>query len=479
MHYHLPHILDMTEGQHFERKSARIAPKDVVKELAGFANASGGIVVIGLEDNGDIAGFHVKGAKMPEEYLEAIRLLPCRPPLKVTDELLPVNNAQGESDHLLILDVQAENNRVVESHDNEVYLRVNDKTVKLSYEDRRKLEFDKGQRWFEDEEVPDSSLEDVDTDIMAQYQARMGIQSFTAEEVLKSRNLLRNGRLTHAGLLLFGKDPSRYLPGARMRFLRFEGKAMQPGLDFNLVKEISITGSIPKMIQRAKDVISAQLREFQYLDIHTGQFQPMPEYPEFAWFEGVVNALTHRDYSIQGDHVRVSMYENRLEIFSPGKLPNIVTLENMKYTRFSRNPKIARVLADFGWVKELNEGVRRIYSEMEKSLLGTPEFREPNGHSVVLVLQNNILNRHVRMTDRMKKMMDSGVLKALSDEEFAVCAQAFGNGRVTVGGVTSLIGRAKPYCSRLLKGLVDMGVLRWRGSNPNDPKQYYEFRSNE
>lgn len=64
-----------------------------------------------------------------------------------------------------------------------------------------------------------------------------------------------------------------------------------------------------------RDFIRTQLREFQYLD-DNGQFQILPEYPEFAWFEGVVNAVTHRDYSVYGDHIRVLMFDSRLEIHS-------------------------------------------------------------------------------------------------------------------------------------------------------------------
>ena len=70
------------------------------------------------------------------------------------------------------------------------------------------------------------------------------------------------------------------------------------------------------------------------------------------------------------------MFDDRLEIYSPGKLPNIVTVENIKHERFSRNPRIARTLTEFGWVREMNEGVKRIYSEMESYLLHEPKYTE-------------------------------------------------------------------------------------------------------
>ena len=100
----------------------------------------------------------------------------------------------------------------------------------------------------------------------------------------------------------------------------------------------------------------------------------VPEYPEFAWQEGIVNAVAHREYALTGSYIKVTMYDDRLEIESPGKLPNIVTVENIRETRFSRNPRISRVLTEMGWVRELNEGVKRIYSDMERFFLEAPIY---------------------------------------------------------------------------------------------------------
>ncbi len=82
-----------------------------------------------------------------------------------------------------------------------------------------------------------------------------------------------------------------------------------------------------------------------------------------------MNAVTHREYGMTGSYIKVSMFDDRLEILSPGKLPSIVTIDNIRDTRFSRNPRIARVLTEFGWVRELNEGVKRIYEDMEDFFL--------------------------------------------------------------------------------------------------------------
>ena len=110
------------------------------------------------------------------------------------------------------------------------------------------------------------------------------------------------------------------------------------------------------------------------------------------------------------------MYDDRLEIESPGRLPNIVTVENIRETRFSRNPRISRVLTEMGWVRELNEGVKRIYSDMESFFLEAPIYSEPE-QSVRLVLKNNIIMRSIRQGNRAMKSFGQDVWNSLDNIE--------------------------------------------------------------
>ena len=215
------------------------------------------------------------------------------------------------------------------------------------------------------------------------------------------------------------------------------------------------------------------LREFQFLG-PDGKFRTVPEYPEFAWFEGLVNAVTHRDYAFRGDYVRVSMFDDRLEIVSPGALPNIVTLDNMRETRYSRNPRIARTLVEFGWVRELNEGVQRIYSEMRSMLLGAPTYSEPDNAKVRLTLENNIVARTVRRREALEDRLSPESMAPLGEYELAAVRLAFANGKVTAAELAEHIGRGQRTATRVLKGLSkDGGLLEWHGSSATDPNQFY------
>ena len=187
----------------------------------------------------------------------------------------------------------------------------------------------------------------------------------------------------------------------------------------------------------------------------------MPAYPEFAWFEGLVNAVTHRDYSFRGDYIRVSMFDDRLEIVSPGSLPNIVTLDNMRTTRYSRNPRIARTLVEFGWVRELNEGVKRIYTEMQDSLLNDPVYTEPGRAKVQLTLENNIVARTVRRSEALEDKLSAEELASLDQYELAAICLAFTNGKVTARELADHIGRTRRTAGSVLRDFRSFRSAWW------------------
>ncbi|HFI0394103.1 TPA: ATP-binding protein [Streptococcus suis] len=472
MYKNVSHWQTAKESQYLDRKSARKKPSELLKHLIAFANADGGQLVIGIEDEKQdniITGFK-DGRAYPIDDFKKIDREMRETPLDLSFEEIPVVNHKGEDDLILVISVELSSNRVIAAPNDEVYLRQGDETVKLSYAQRIQLSYDKGQRFFEDEVVPDATLEDIDDHLVQDFKNRFDISDRSTEEILKARRFLINGKLTKAAILLFGKYPSAFFPQARVRFQRFDGTDMGTGSSFNVIKEVTFDDALPSLIIKVRDFIRTQLREFQYLD-DNGQFQILPEYPEFAWFEGVVNAVTHRDYSVYGDHIRVLMFDDRLEIHSPGKLPNIVTVENIKYERFSRNPRIARTLTEFGWVREMNEGVKRIYSEMESAFLHEPKFSEP-GNKVLLTLENNIVSRHLRTRDSLEKQFsDFGELTA--DEQLIIHFMYNSGERMTTAKAIELTGRSRKYIVKTFKKLQELGIVIWYGSNKNDKNQYY------
>ena len=268
------------ENQYFDRKSARKDDKEIAKHISAFANAAGGKLVIGIEDDGEVTGFKRSGARDIENF-ERAALTTCTPTPIVRKDRIPVVNSSGEEDLVLVLDIEASTSHsVARESDDEVFLRQNDRSVRLNREQVLALEYDKGQRIFEDELVEDSSLDDIDHEVLDRYKGILGTDA-PDEQVLRSRRFMRNGRLTVAGALLFAHDPSAMMPQARVRVLRYDGVKMETGERLNITKERSFCGPLPKVIQGAYELISSMLREFQFLG-SDGKFQTVPEYPEFA-----------------------------------------------------------------------------------------------------------------------------------------------------------------------------------------------------
>lgn len=473
--YTMDYILGTPESVYLDKKSARITPKEMVRHVVAFANANGGVLAIGVEDDNTLTGFSMQNAHSIDEYKAAIITYCCPTPSVSYQQ---ITYGEHEGDFVLLIIIDASNNQIVKkTPNNEVFLRLNDTSQKLTHEQILNLEYDKGQRFFEDIEVSDASVdEDIDISLIETYKERMNSnKAMSCEQILRSRNLIRNNHLTNAALLLFGKNPSQYLPHARVKFIRYNGTKQLTGERINIIKEMTFDSSIPSILRNIAEFIRPQMREFQTID-KSGQFTSIPEYPEFAWFEGIVNALTHRDYSITGDYIRISMYDDRLEIFSPGKLPNIVTLENMQNTRYSRNPRIARVLSEFGWVKELNEGVKRIYDEMQKYFLHEPIYSEPNNRAVLLTLQNSITSRHIRAVDKLSERFSSS-WDSFTSMERQTIQFLYAKGKGTTKEVAEYLVTSPVTARSVLKGLCDKEIIVWVGTSTTDPCQHYVLSS--
>jgi len=265
----------------------------------------------------------------------------------------------------------------------------------------------------------------------------------------------------------------QFYPNCRIRFVRYDGTFAQVGTSINIIRDKSFDLSILQIIEEARLFIGSQLREFTALNASSGKFQIVPEYPEFAWLEGIVNAVAHREYAMSGSYIKVSMYDDRLEIESPGKLPNIVTVENIRETRYSRNPHISRVLTEFGWVRELNEGVKRIYEDMATLFLDPPEYSEPE-QTVKLILKNNIVMRKMRQENRAASLFGDDQWDRLDSLEREILTFLASRGKATCAELADYAEKTGKTIRLRLNKLIDNGMIRANGKK-NDPGRTYEL----
>lgn len=402
----------------------------------------------------------------------------CKPMPQYNEEFLNVINSKGEEDQLLLLHIQPCVDQIVRTINDSTYLRIGDKTKELKGDDLRNLEYAKSTRHFEDEINRDASIEDLDEELISEYKEKLDASHLPTEQVLKARAFIKsqdgNNYLTNAAVLLFAKNISQFYPNCRVRFVRYDGNSAQVGTRMNIIKDKNIECNILKLIDETRLFISSQLREFTALDPLTGKFKTVPEYPEFSWLEGIVNAVTHREYGMSGRYILVTMFDDRLEIKSPGKLPNIVTVDNIKDTRYARNPRISRVLTDFGWVRELNEGVKRIYSDTADFFLDEPEYSEPE-YSVKLILKNNIVMRNIRQESRLERIITPEIWQQLDELEKSILTYLASRKTVTRAELCTFTSKAPNTISARLNHLIRLNIIKRNGSK-YDPKQTYEMK---
>lgn len=377
------------ENQYFERKGRATKASKLANEIIGMLNASGGVIAFGLSESGEVEDLN----QLVPEKLDAYRKIIndfIHPPANVLLEEITLEG--GEL--VFLYHIEQDHERLFHRKDNEdVFLRVADSNKgPLGREEVRKLEYNKPIRSFEDELRPDFNPADFRKSVCEYYREKMRFEG-TFEELAVKRNLAarKDGKVVYknAAILVFAEDPTQYIPNASVRYVRYTGKERRSGSEFNVIKDERFEECLPRLVELLDRFIHATLRDYYFLSMEDGKFQRIPEYPKEAWLEGIVNAICHRSYNLQGNSIYIRHYDDRLEISNSGPLPAQVTVETIMKERYSRNPRIARVLSEMGYVRELNEGVPRIFSAMHQSMLAEPVYTDVND-TVTLTLRNKV-----------------------------------------------------------------------------------------
>lgn len=388
-------------------------------------------------------------------------------------EFLNVINRKGQEDRVLLIHIQPAHGTLIRTNKDDTYLRMGDKSCLLKGEALQQLEYSRQLLKFEETQAINAELSDLDEGIIEEYKKHIAASDLTNEQVLQARGFLINGKPTFGALLLFARNIRQFYPNCRVRFLRYEGQEAKTGTRLNLIKDHTIEAPIPTLISKAIEFISSQLRDFSALDPETGKFKTTSEYPEFAWQEGLINAITHREYALSGDYIRVIMYDDRLVIESPGKLPAPVTTKNIKHTRYARNTAISRVLNELGWVKELNEGVKRIYTDMEESFLNPPLYTEPqDAPSVKLLLFNNIDVRRKCRVDSISQKIGIDNWNTLDDITKSILTYLSTVNDAGNKELVHITGYSPNTIMRRLRILMQSGLVRSHGLNTSPNRRY-------
>ncbi len=456
-------VKEQPEGQFLERKSAydrmgkvlRPRPvkevvRDIAEALVAMANADGGTVVLGMEDDGTVSG-------VPERYdPEKVRaqihdLIRPRLNFRLSEILL-----EGKSIWVFETDWSPEVHQLT---DGRYLMRVGSQNLPFPAADIEAIKRSRLQRATEMQFLPDVSLEDLDLNLLEELARRSGM-SLSPEEILIHYRLAEraNGRLrlTLAAVLLFGKDPTRWHPRCGIEFIRWEGQERRTGAELNITKRLRMEAPLVRLVEEAFETIQFYIPERQHLvDLF---FDERFAYPTFAWQEAIVNAVAHRDYRLGGLGIEVHLFDDRMEIWSPGELVEPVTLERLRRgerVHASRNPRIVRVLTAFGYMRELGEGIPRMFEVMEREGLRPPEFHLEGGRFVVTLYSTPIYRPE---TMRWLRRFEG---QGLTRNQIRLLAYAYEHGgRFTSRAYQKLVGVDIYTASRDIKDLIRRGIVR-------------------
>ena len=468
-------FLDRDEGQHFERKSLFEGPErtksrprrdirdDVAENVAAFANAEGGILILGIEDE-DLT---IAGHKLPPRALNAVletpssRLIPPQPKGFVVTV----------GDHeLIVFDVPMED--VPVRVDGRGFpLRIGDQTVQSSESQINALKVE-GVKVSWEKSQSSATLADLDAGLLELARQNAGLSGLTDEEYLIKRKLAyRRGSnlvLSNAAELLFAsEDPDH--PNAGVRLFRVIGTERHTGARYNVEERPRIEGNLHSIITEVSNAISSLLRRPSRLV--GNRFQETPEYPDFAWREALLNAIAHRDYGIEGTGTEIRVFDDRMEVVSPGALVGSLTLEELlrlERIHQSRNPRIVRVLVDLGFAREQGEGIPRMFLEMEDAFLPQPEIQDTRRDVTVILRNTPTLSRS---DHTFISRLD---LPGLSRNEFRALLHAHREGQIDNAKLRGLSGLDTLDASRLLRGLCDKNLLEL---HPHGSNSYYTLTS--
>ena len=383
-------------GTEFKRDS--IGNRDLARELVALANLRGGCVLLGVEDDGTVAG-------VTRPRLEEWVMTSCRD--KVRPELIPYfelvrEAAPGRDVAVVRVDRGWDVHHLWHDNHRTYYIRVGSQSREASAEELQRLFQQRGTLRPDTRPVSGSSFGDLDVRRLRDYFDRVRQQTPPSPDdesgwrtLLLNTELLAEGQdntpATVGGLLLFARDPNRFLPQAGIDAVAYPGTDK----DYAAKERTALRGPLVPylaagrveesgLVDRAIEFVRRNIEVTASLEDGARRAERWT-YPEEAVREAVVNALVHRDYLLSGTDVELSIYEDRMEIVSPGRLPNGITPDRMRTgCRAARNQLIKDVMRDYGYLEHMGMGVpRKIVKGMREHNGTEPDLVEDEERFIV------------------------------------------------------------------------------------------------
>lgn len=390
-------LLTLDEGHFAELKAIEVSTKNLGRTVSAFANAAGGDLYVGIGET-ELLGVKVRtwrGFRDQEAANGHLQSLEALFPLgaEYSYEFLLCPGSIG-----LVLHITVQRTpQIARAHNKKVFVRKGAQNIEAKgAEALRRLELDKGIVSYESQPVnADLTLLTKSENLASFVQHVVPMQ--TPAVFVRKQSLARSNKPVVAGILLFAEEPQAVLPKSGVKLFRYKTAARVGTRETLAGEPEAIEGTTYDVISGAVKKTVAMVEGIQRLG--PKGFEPVV-YPEKALHEIVTNAILHRDYSIATD-VQIRVFENRIEVESPGRLPGHVTTRNILKTQFSRNGILVRLIHKFPDPpnKDVGEGLNTAFDEMKRFRLKPPLIRETENAVIVEI-------RHDRLASPEESVMD-------------------------------------------------------------------------
>ncbi len=428
----------MRENQRVEFKESW--RDEYLKTLCAFANTEGGLMYIGMSDKGEPIGL-----KNTDYLLETL-------PNKIRNSLnilasVKVEHIKG----IEVIKIETPPSEVPISYKGKFYIRSGSTTQEVSGMELVKFLMKK-QKLSWDALLSDAGIDEIDEETVLKFKNmakdRLAIsEGDSIEKILENLELLRDGKLTNAGLLLFGKNPGGYFLNATTRVGRFRTET-------EIMDTVDIKGNLFNQVNKVVDAIKKHLNvRFEIKGIER---KDTWDYPLPAIREACINALIHRDY-MDSAEIQIKIYDDRIWFWNPGKLPEGITVDILKNEHFSkpRNKLIAMVFYYAGLIERWGTGTRRMVELCREHGLPEPEFREfGNGFSVIFY-------KDVYNEENLKKI-------GLNERQIKAVLYVKEKGKITNKEYQKVNECSKATATRDIMDLVNRGLLIASGTGKRD-----------
>jgi predicted HTH transcriptional regulator len=362
----LERIIKLGETSRVQFKLTLDHQDKIAAEIIAMANAKGGMIIFGVEDKtGAIAGLDYVGLQTINNKLATIASDLVKPPVYLSTEALTLYESTPRERNLLIVSIDEGVNKPYKDHNGTIWMKQgSDKRKLLDNAEIARL-FQQSANLSADEmEVHGTSVKDLDEWLFSEYfeaefKCTWQDKNLEFEQALRVKKVLRNNQVTLAGLLFFGRDPQAWKPAFTIKAVSFVGNDVT-GIEYRN-RQDDIHGPLPELYRQGMMFLNSNLLHLQKdPDFNS---RGVLEISEIALREILQNALIHRDY-FKNAPVRLFVFDNRVEIISPGTLPNSLSVEEVKYGNpVIRNNQITALASRVLPYSGLGSGLRRAFAE--------------------------------------------------------------------------------------------------------------------